>query len=73
MSHVLPKKHLPSMKQYNKSVLPLLSWGWAGCFFALFFLAQHLEFYFLSGEYSLRISSGLDVSNADVTRILKKV
>ncbi|XP_048791639.1 protein broad-minded isoform X2 [Lagopus muta] len=36
-------------------------------------LAQHLEFYFLSGEYSLRISSGLDVSNAEVTRILKKV
>uniref|UniRef100_G3X8J3 Protein broad-minded n=1 Tax=Meleagris gallopavo TaxID=9103 RepID=G3X8J3_MELGA len=36
-------------------------------------LAQHLEFYFLSGEYSLRISSGLDVSNADVNHILKKV
>uniref|UniRef100_A0A8V0YJS2 Protein broad-minded n=1 Tax=Gallus gallus TaxID=9031 RepID=A0A8V0YJS2_CHICK len=36
-------------------------------------LAQHLEFYFFSGEYSLRISSGLDVSNADVNHILKKV
>ncbi|NXC44048.1 BROMI protein, partial [Penelope pileata] len=36
-------------------------------------LAQHLEFYFLSGEYSLRISSGLDVSNADVNHLLKKV
>uniref|UniRef100_A0A8C3PVG4 Protein broad-minded n=1 Tax=Chrysolophus pictus TaxID=9089 RepID=A0A8C3PVG4_CHRPC len=36
-------------------------------------LAQHLEFYFLSGEYSLRISSGLDVSNADINHILKKV
>uniref|UniRef100_A0A669Q8I9 Protein broad-minded n=1 Tax=Phasianus colchicus TaxID=9054 RepID=A0A669Q8I9_PHACC len=36
-------------------------------------LAQHLEFYFLSGEYSLRISSGLDVSNADTNHILKKV
>uniref|UniRef100_A0A8C2TA29 Protein broad-minded n=1 Tax=Coturnix japonica TaxID=93934 RepID=A0A8C2TA29_COTJA len=36
-------------------------------------LAQHLELYFLSGEYSLRISSGLDVSNADVNHILKKV
>ncbi|XP_072189157.1 protein broad-minded isoform X2 [Excalfactoria chinensis] len=36
-------------------------------------LAQHLELYFLSGEYSLHISSGLDVSSADVNHILKKV
>ncbi|NXL87014.1 BROMI protein, partial [Alectura lathami] len=36
-------------------------------------LAQHLEFYFLSGEYSLRISAGLDVSNADINHLLKKV
>ncbi|XP_021246679.1 protein broad-minded isoform X4 [Numida meleagris] len=36
-------------------------------------LAQHLEFYFLSGEYSLGLSSGLDVSNADINHILKKV
>ncbi|KFV92289.1 Protein broad-minded, partial [Fulmarus glacialis] len=36
-------------------------------------LARHLELYFLSGEYSLRISAGLDVSNADISRLLKKV
>ncbi|NXX88251.1 BROMI protein, partial [Centropus bengalensis] len=36
-------------------------------------LARHLELYFLSGEYSLRISAGLDVSNKDVERLLKKV
>ncbi|XP_053830150.1 protein broad-minded isoform X4 [Vidua macroura] len=36
-------------------------------------LATHLELYFLSGEYSLHISAGLDVSNADVNRLLKKV
>ncbi|NXD22821.1 BROMI protein, partial [Spelaeornis formosus] len=36
-------------------------------------LARHLELYFLSGEYSLHISSGLDVSNSDVNRLLKKV
>ncbi|NXJ47900.1 BROMI protein, partial [Spizaetus tyrannus] len=36
-------------------------------------LARHLEFYFLSGEYSLRISAGLDVSNTDINRLLKKV
>uniref|UniRef100_A0A8C3R849 Protein broad-minded n=1 Tax=Cyanoderma ruficeps TaxID=181631 RepID=A0A8C3R849_9PASS len=36
-------------------------------------LARHLELYFLSGEYSLRISAGLDVSNSDVNRLLKKV
>ncbi|KFQ93711.1 Protein broad-minded, partial [Nipponia nippon] len=36
-------------------------------------LARHLELYFLSGEYSLRISAGLDVSNADINRLLKKV
>uniref|UniRef100_A0A8C5T021 Protein broad-minded n=1 Tax=Malurus cyaneus samueli TaxID=2593467 RepID=A0A8C5T021_9PASS len=36
-------------------------------------LARHLELYFLSGEYSLHISAGLDVSNSDVTRLLKKV
>lgn len=37
------------------------------------FLARHLELYFLSGEYSLHISAGLDVSNSDVNRLLKKV
>ncbi|OXB74853.1 UNVERIFIED_CONTAM: hypothetical protein H355_006472 [Colinus virginianus] len=36
-------------------------------------LAQHLKYYFLSGEYSLRISSGLDVSNTEINHILKKV
>ncbi|KFW90338.1 Protein broad-minded, partial [Phalacrocorax carbo] len=36
-------------------------------------LARHLELYFLSGEYSLRISAGLDVSNTDINRLLKKV
>ncbi|NXU37565.1 BROMI protein, partial [Drymodes brunneopygia] len=36
-------------------------------------LARHLELCFLSGEYSLQISSGLDVSNPDVNRLLKKV
>ncbi|KFQ35971.1 Protein broad-minded, partial [Mesitornis unicolor] len=36
-------------------------------------LARHLELYFLSGEYSLRISAGLDVSNPDITYLLKKV
>uniref|UniRef100_A0A674H2U8 Protein broad-minded n=1 Tax=Taeniopygia guttata TaxID=59729 RepID=A0A674H2U8_TAEGU len=36
-------------------------------------LARHLELYFLSGEYSLHISAGLDVSNTDVNRLLKKV
>ncbi|XP_010074288.1 PREDICTED: protein broad-minded-like, partial [Pterocles gutturalis] len=36
-------------------------------------LAKHLELYFLSGEYSLRISAGLDVSNTDINRLLKKV
>ncbi|KFP98239.1 Protein broad-minded, partial [Leptosomus discolor] len=36
-------------------------------------LARHLELYFLSGEYSLRISSGLDVSNTEINRLLKKV
>ncbi|XP_050828732.1 protein broad-minded isoform X3 [Serinus canaria] len=36
-------------------------------------LAQHLELYFLSEEYSLHISAGLDVSNSDVNRLLKKV
>ncbi|NXE31944.1 BROMI protein, partial [Ptilorrhoa leucosticta] len=36
-------------------------------------LARHLELYFLSGEYSLHISAGLDVSNSDVNRLLKKV
>ncbi|XP_009643489.1 protein broad-minded [Egretta garzetta] len=36
-------------------------------------LARHLELYFLSGEYSLRISAGLDVSNTDIDRLLKKV
>ncbi|KAM6084954.1 protein broad-minded isoform 2-T3 [Theristicus caerulescens] len=36
-------------------------------------LARHLELYFLSGEYSLRISAGLDVSNTDIIRLLKKV
>uniref|UniRef100_A0A672TKX8 Protein broad-minded n=1 Tax=Strigops habroptila TaxID=2489341 RepID=A0A672TKX8_STRHB len=34
---------------------------------------RHLELYFLSGEYSLRISAGLDVSNTDIDRLLKKV
>ncbi|KAJ7399072.1 hypothetical protein BTVI_118578 [Pitangus sulphuratus] len=36
-------------------------------------LARHLEAYFLSGEHSLRISAGLDVSNMDINRLLKKV
>ncbi|XP_064505724.1 protein broad-minded isoform X3 [Pseudopipra pipra] len=36
-------------------------------------LARHLELYFLSGEHSLRISAGLDVSNTDINRLLKKV
>ncbi|XP_054029949.1 protein broad-minded [Dryobates pubescens] len=36
-------------------------------------LAKHLELYFLSGEYSLRISAGLDVSNTDINHLLKKV
>ncbi|NXS88084.1 BROMI protein, partial [Erpornis zantholeuca] len=36
-------------------------------------LARHLELYFLSGEYSLHISAGLDVSNSDVNRLLKKI
>ncbi|XP_008937179.1 PREDICTED: protein broad-minded-like, partial [Merops nubicus] len=36
-------------------------------------LARHLELYFLSGEYSLRISAGLDVSDPDVNCLLKKV
>uniref|UniRef100_A0A8B9IVJ6 Protein broad-minded n=1 Tax=Amazona collaria TaxID=241587 RepID=A0A8B9IVJ6_9PSIT len=36
-------------------------------------LARHLESYFLSGEYSLRISAGLDVSNPDIDHLLKKV
>ncbi|NXT00180.1 BROMI protein, partial [Jacana jacana] len=36
-------------------------------------LAKHLESYFLSGEYSLRISAGLDVSNTDINRLLKKI
>ncbi|NXY41471.1 BROMI protein, partial [Ceuthmochares aereus] len=36
-------------------------------------LARHLELYFLSGEYSLRVSAGLDVSKKDVNNLLKKV
>ncbi|KAF1651391.1 Protein broad-minded, partial [Eudyptes chrysocome] len=36
-------------------------------------LARHLELYFLSGEYSLRVSAGLDVSNTDINCLLKKV
>ncbi|NXU57125.1 BROMI protein, partial [Turnix velox] len=36
-------------------------------------LAKHLELYFLSGEYSLCISAGLDVSNTDISYLLKKV
>ncbi|NWW82396.1 BROMI protein, partial [Climacteris rufus] len=36
-------------------------------------LARHLELYFLSGEYSRHTSAGLDVSNTDVIRLLKKV
>ncbi|XP_013814533.1 protein broad-minded isoform X3 [Apteryx mantelli] len=36
-------------------------------------LAKHLELYFLSGEYYLPISAGLDVSNTDINRLLKKV
>ncbi|XP_032853984.2 protein broad-minded isoform X5 [Tyto alba] len=36
-------------------------------------LARHLELYFLSGEYSLCISAGLDVSNTDINHLLKKV
>ncbi|NXJ80886.1 BROMI protein, partial [Trogon melanurus] len=36
-------------------------------------LARHLELYFLSGEYSLRVSAGLDVSDIDINRLLKKV
>ncbi|KFQ49696.1 Protein broad-minded, partial [Nestor notabilis] len=36
-------------------------------------LARHLELYFLSGEYSLCVSAGLDVSNTDIDRLLKKV
>ncbi|KFZ47705.1 Protein broad-minded, partial [Antrostomus carolinensis] len=36
-------------------------------------LARHLELYFLSGEYSLRISAGLDVSNTHINHLLKKV
>ncbi|KFW68226.1 Protein broad-minded, partial [Pygoscelis adeliae] len=36
-------------------------------------LARHLELYFLSGEYSLRISAGLDVSDTDINCLLKKV
>ncbi|XP_062426912.1 protein broad-minded [Rhea pennata] len=36
-------------------------------------LAKHLELYFLSGEYHLPISAGLDVSNTDINRLLKKV
>ncbi|KFP67494.1 Protein broad-minded, partial [Cariama cristata] len=36
-------------------------------------LARHLELHFLSGEYSLRISAGLDVSNTDINSLLKKV
>ncbi|KAM6405295.1 protein broad-minded isoform 2-T2 [Pluvialis apricaria] len=36
-------------------------------------LVRHLELYFLSGDYSLCISAGLDVSNTDINRLLKKV
>ncbi|NXP77238.1 BROMI protein, partial [Ramphastos sulfuratus] len=36
-------------------------------------LAKHLELYFLSGEHSLRISAGLDVSNTNIYWLLKKV
>ncbi|KFO62351.1 Protein broad-minded, partial [Corvus brachyrhynchos] len=36
-------------------------------------LARHLELYFLSGGYSLHISAGLDVTNSDINRLLKKV
>ncbi|NXW51309.1 BROMI protein, partial [Nyctiprogne leucopyga] len=35
-------------------------------------LARHLELNFLSGEYSLRISAGLDVSNTHINHLLKK-
>ncbi|XP_009864014.1 PREDICTED: protein broad-minded-like, partial [Apaloderma vittatum] len=36
-------------------------------------LVRHLELYFLSGEYSLRVSAGLDVSDTEINRLLKKV
>ncbi|XP_064364999.1 protein broad-minded isoform X3 [Dromaius novaehollandiae] len=36
-------------------------------------LAKHLELCFLSGEYYLPISAGLDVSNTDINHLLKKV
>ncbi|NXP09457.1 BROMI protein, partial [Thinocorus orbignyianus] len=36
-------------------------------------LAKHLEMYFLSGGYSLRISAGLDISNTDINGLLKKI
>ncbi|NXA47081.1 BROMI protein, partial [Nothocercus julius] len=36
-------------------------------------LAEHLELYFLSEEFYLPISAGLDISNTDINRLLKKV
>ncbi|KGL74378.1 Protein broad-minded, partial [Tinamus guttatus] len=36
-------------------------------------LAKHLELYFLSEEFYLPISAGLDISNTDINRLLKKV
>ncbi|NWX90911.1 BROMI protein, partial [Nothoprocta pentlandii] len=36
-------------------------------------LAKHLELYFLSEESYLPVSAGLDISNTDINRLLKKV
>ncbi|NWJ10819.1 BROMI protein, partial [Crypturellus undulatus] len=36
-------------------------------------LAKHLELYFLSEEFYLPISAGLDISNTDINRLLKKI
>jgi len=71
MSHVLPENQLTFIIELCNSLFCHHYHGGEGFFPS--FLARHLELYFLSGEYSLRISAGLDVSNTDINRLLKKV
>lgn len=75
MSHVLPENQLTFvMKLYNTVCFAtVVTEVRLVLVFFPSFLARHLELYFLSGEYSLRISAGLDVSNTDINRLLKKV
>ncbi|KAF2987202.1 hypothetical protein EK904_012138 [Melospiza melodia maxima] len=74
-SDILNSESWPSLSKHLTISLadPDATFSVRECFVSNYQISRHLELYFLSEENSLHISAGLDVSNSDVNRLLKKV